>query len=297
MKIAGAPISWGVCEVPGWGPMLPVDRVLRELKSLDLHALELGAPGFLPETGPKVHELLQAANVEMLGGFVPVIVHDAAQREATLASARTWAELLSVSSGGRGGKFVSAIVVDADWSPRRPLESAEWTHMFSMFEAIDGICAEFGLEQVLHPHVGTLVETRADVQRVLDNSNIGWCLDTGHLAIGGFDPLDFAKLYADRTKHVHLKDVNLATAELLNGGELSLMAAVFAGLFRSLGEGDVDIAGVLQTLAAANYDGWYVLEQDISIDGEAPPEGTGPVEDIAVSLAFVRKHLALAGQN
>ena len=84
MKIAGAPISWGVCEVPGWGPMLPADRVLRELKSLDLNALELGAPGFLPETGPKVHELLQAANVEMLGGFVPVIVHDAAQREATL---------------------------------------------------------------------------------------------------------------------------------------------------------------------------------------------------------------------
>ena len=163
MKIAGAPISWGVCEVPGWGPMLPADRVLRELKSLDLNALELGAPGFLPETGPKVHELLQAANVEMLGGFVPVIVHDAAQREATLASARTWAELLSVSSGGRGGKFVSAIVVDADWSPRRPLESAEWTHMFSMFNAIDGICAEFGLDQVLHPHVGTLVETRADV--------------------------------------------------------------------------------------------------------------------------------------
>jgi inosose dehydratase len=297
MKIAGAPISWGVCEVPGWGPMLPADRVLRELKSLDLHALELGAPGFLPDTGPKVHELLQAANVEMLGGFVPVILHDAAQREATLASARTWAELLSVSSGRRGGKFVSAIVVDADWSPRRPLDSAEWTHMFSMFDAIDGICADFGLEQVLHPHVGTLVETAADVQRVLDNSGIGWCLDTGHLAIGGFDPLDFAKRYADRTKHVHLKDVNLATAERLNCGELSLMEAVFAGLFRSLGEGDVDIAGVLQTLAAAKYDGWYVLEQDISIDGEAPPEGTGPVEDIAVSLAFVRKQLALAGQN
>ncbi len=271
--------------------MLPADRVLRELRSLGLDAIELGAPGFLPDTGPAVKAKLAEFDTTLIGGFVPVVLHNPDEREATLASARHWAELLS--SGG-GTLFLSAIVVDADWAPRRALSSSEWTHMFSMFDEIDTICEEHGLEQVLHPHVGTLVETSEDVQRVLDNSGVGWCLDTGHLAVGGFDPVDFARNYADRVRHVHLKDVNLAVAERLNAGELSLMNAVFAGLFQSLGEGDLDIAITLTTVKESGFNDWYVLEQDCSIVGEAPPEGTGPVEDIAVSLRFARHHLGLA---
>jgi inosose dehydratase len=270
--------------------MLPADRVLREMRSLGLDATELGSPGFLPDSGPAVKAKLDEYDTTLIGGFVPVVLHDSAAREATLQSARQWADLLS--SGG-GKLFISAIVVDADWSPRIALSASEWTHMFSMFDEIDHVCAEFGLEQVLHPHVGTLVETAEDIQRVLDNSGVGWCLDTGHLQIGGFDPVEFAKRNADRVRHVHLKDVNLAVAERLNAGELTLMQAVFAGLFQSLGQGDADIAGVLSTVKSSGFDGWYVLEQDCSIEGEAPPEGSGPVEQVAVSLNYARTHLGL----
>ncbi len=63
MKIAGAPISWGVCEVPGWGPMLPADRVLRELTSLGMNAIELGSPGFLPDTPEAVKAKLDEHGV------------------------------------------------------------------------------------------------------------------------------------------------------------------------------------------------------------------------------------------
>jgi inosose dehydratase len=291
MKIAGAPISWGVCEVPGWGPMLPADRVLRELTSLGLNAIELGSPGFLPDTPEGVKTKLSEHGVSLIGGFVPLVLHNPAERTNTLASAREWAQMLSA---GGGHHFISAIVVDAAWSPRYELSLAEWNHMFDMFDEIDDICDEFGLEQVLHPHVDTLVETASDVQRVLDNSGVGWCLDTGHLAIGGYDPAEMAKKYAERVRHVHLKDVNMAVAERLNAGEMTLMQGVFDGLFQNLGKGDVDIAGVLKTVKESGFDGWYVLEQDCSIVGEAPPEGTGPVEDIRVSLDFVRKHLSAA---
>jgi inosose dehydratase len=291
MNIAGAPISWGVCEVPGWGPMLPADRVLRELTSLGLNAIELGAPGFLPNSADAVRTKLDTYGVSLVGGFVPVVLHNPAMRETTLLSAREWAHRLAA---GGGKQFVSAVVVDADWSPRYRLSVEEWNHMFVMFDEIDTICEEFGLTQVLHPHVNTLVETAGDVQRVLDHSGVGWCLDTGHLAIGGYDPIDLAKKYAHRVRHVHLKDVNMAIAERLNTGELTLMQAVFEGLFQNLGNGDIDIAGVLQTLHQSGFDGWYVLEQDCSIIGEAPPEGTGPVQDVAISLEFVRKHLSAA---
>ncbi len=270
--------------------MLPADRVLRELRSLGMDAIELGSPGFLPSTGPAVKAKLAEHGTTLIGGFVPVVLHEPSAREATLKSARDWAELLS--SGG-GEFFISAIVVDADWSPRFKLSANQWAHMFSMFDEVDGICAEFGLEQVLHPHVGTLVETADDVQRVLDNSGVGWCLDTGHLLIGGFDPVQFATKNADRVRHVHLKDVNLAVAERLNAGELSLMEAVFAGLFVNLGQGDANIADVLAAVQDSGFDEWYVLEQDCSIVGEAPPEGTGPVEDIAISLEYARTHLGL----
>ena len=284
--IAGAPISWGVCEVPGWGPMLPVDRVLRELRSLGLNAIELGSPGFFPDDPQEVRDLLDAAGVQLIAGFIPVVLHDAAVRDETLRQAEAAAERLRV---GGAEHFVTAVVVDAQWSPRRPLSDAEWSHAFEMFTEIDAICARHGLTQVLHPHVGTLVETADDVRTVLAGSDVHWCLDTGHLAIGGYDPVELARDYSDRVGMVHLKDVNLAVAERLNAKELTLMEATFAGIFRNLGDGDVDIAGVIDAMNTAGYDGWWVLEQDTAIVGEPPPEGSGPVEDIAKSLNFVKK--------
>jgi inosose dehydratase len=285
-RIASAPISWGVCEVPGWGPMLECNRVLRELTSLGMNAIELGSPGFFPDDPAEIRATLASHNVEMIGGFVPVVLHDAAWADRSREEIRAWAKKLSESGGTW---FITAIVVDPDWSPRVVLSDEQWAHMFMMFDEIDRICAEYGMKQAIHPHVGTLVETADDIQRVLDGSNVGWCLDIAHVAVGGYDPVAFAKNYPERVKHVHLKDVNLAVAKRLNDGEITLKDAVFDGLFCSLGEGQVDVVGAIEALEAVGYDGWYVLEQDTSIEGDAPVEGTGPVEDIAVSLSFVQR--------
>ena len=289
VKIAGAPISWGVCEVPGWGPMLPAPRVLRELRSLGLDAIELGASGFLPSTAVEVKSVLDDHGVSLIGGFVPVVLHNKSVRTETLKNAHEMAAFFATAGGEF---FVSAVVVDQQWSARYPLSSAEWAHMIEMFREIDMICTEFGLTQVLHPHVNTLVETSADVQFLLDESDVKWCFDSGHLAIGGYDPVEFSARYADRVSHVHLKDVDLSIAAKLNAGELSLMAATQAGMFHSLGEGDVDMSAVIANFLGAGYDGWFVLEQDTAIDGEAPAEGTGPVEDVRVSLNYLRNAIA-----
>ncbi len=288
-RIATAPISWGVCEVPGWGPMLPAPRVLREVRSLGIDAIELGAPGFLPTDAPGIRAVLAEHGVEMVGGFVPVVLHDESVRAETLRGANESAQLLAAAGSS---VFVSAIVVDADWAPRYELSDTEWTHLLDMLGELDVLCAAHGLRHVVHPHVGTLVETASDVQTVLDRTSVSFCLDTGHLAIGGYDPVEFATNYADRVGHVHFKDVDLAIAAKLRSGELSLMDATLAGMFRSLGEGDVDIAAVIRQLLDADFAGWFVLEQDISIEGEPPVEGTGPVEDVGVSLAFLQGEIA-----
>ena len=90
--------------------------------------------------------------------------------------------------------------------------------------------------------MGTQVETAADVERMLELSDVGWCLDTGHLLIGGVDPAEFARRHGERVVHVHLKDVDMAVAR---ARELSLVEAAQAGLFRPLGAGDVRIDEVL----------------------------------------------------
>ena len=162
---------------------------------------------------------------------------------------------------------------------------------------VDDICAEHGLRQVLHPHVQTLVETADDVNRVLDSCDVGWCLDTGHLAIGGVDPVQFAQDAMQRVGHVHLKDVRLERAGSVLRRETSLMHATQNGLFAPLGQGDVDIAGVIQTLERAGYQGWYVIEQDTAITDGLPPVGEGPVRQVATSLEFLTDVVAptLAG--
>ena len=188
-RIAGAPISWGVCEVPGWGYQLGPDRVLAEMREVGLAAL----------------------------------------------------------------------------------------------------AADRGVRAVLHPHVGTVVESGAEVRRVLDGSGVSLCLDTGHLLIGGTDPAELARQAPERIAHLHLKDVDARLAGRVQDGRLTYTEGVRDGMYRPLGSGDVDVPAIVASLRAHGYDGWYVLEQDTVLTGE--PRGDGPVADVWASAEYLRSVL------
>ena len=193
--------------------------------------------------------------------------------------------------------FVTAVVVDPGWSPRFELSARQWEHLVGMLAELDELCAEHGLTQALHPHVGTLVETAADVATVLERSAVRWCLDTGHLLIGGYDPAKFAADAGDRVAHVHLKDVRGDVAARVAGGELSIQAGVGAGLFCPLGQGDAPIHATVDALEAAGYTGWYVLEQDTDLGAAEPPPGTGPVEAARRELGLSQPLTMLLGSS
>jgi inosose dehydratase len=284
-RLAGAPISWGVCEVPGWGVMLPVDRVLGEMRSLGMSATELGAPGFLPEQPDALREVLARHDMTLVGGFVPLVLHAPTARDATLAAAERAAELFAAVGAT---VFVTAAVVDEGWGPRFVLDDAQWSHVAAMLGELDGVCADHGLAQALHPHVGTLVETADDVRRVLDLADVRWCLDTGHLAIGGYDPAEFAREAGERVAHVHLKDIDAGVAALVRAGRLTIRDGVRRGLFRPLGDGDAPIADTIRILEAAGYRGWYVLEQDEDLGPVAPTGGEGPLAAATRSVEYLR---------
>ena len=284
-RLAGAPISWGVCEVPGWGRQLPARQVLAEMRSLGLRATEAGAEGYLPADDAELEALLAEFELGLVGGFVPVVLHDRGARAAT--DARVDREAGRFARCG-GSVLVSAVVVDDAWSPRVPLADDDWRRIFEGFRRLDEICAAHGVAHVVHPHVGTLVETREDIVRVVEGCVVRLCLDTGHLAIGGFDSEALACEAPGRVGHVHLKDVREDIAAELRAGRTSLRDATQRGLFAPLGDGEAPVGAVVGALADAGYDGWYVLEQDAVVGPGADDDAGAPTRDARRSIEYLR---------
>lgn len=284
-RVAGAPISWGVCEVPGWGLELPVRRVLAEMRELGLAATELGSEGYLPDDPGALHDLCAEYDLVMIGGFVPLVLHDPTQRQASLDTARRAAELM----GGAGGtEFITAMVASFDWGPRFELDTAGWDHAATMLQEIEELVAGYGMHQAIHPHLGTMIERPDDVRNVLQRSAVGWTFDMGHLMIGGYDPFEFLADARERIVHVHLKDVHLDLAQPVLAGVHSIMEGVQNGMFCAMGEGGVPVADLVIELERGGYDRWYVLEQDAAITGAEPAPDEGPKVDVLKSIEHLR---------
>jgi inosose dehydratase len=287
-KIAGAPISWGVSEVPGWGYQLPPERVLVEMREVGLVATEFGPEGFLPREPAALAEVLARHHLQAVGGFTPVLLHvpnhdpvpevDRLLESYAASGAKTL--VLSADSGLTG------------YDTRPELDEAGWSALLSNLDRLDALATDRGVRAVLHPHVGTMVENGEEVRRVLDGSSIALCLDTGHLLIGGTDPAELSRQAPQRIAHVHFKDVDAGKARQVQSGRLTYTDGVREGMYRPLGTGDVDVPAIVGHLRARGYDGWYVLEQDTILTDE--PSGVGPVADVNTSAEYLRTVLGKA---
>ena len=285
-RIAGAPISWGVCEVPGWGHQLSPQRVLTEMRDVGLAATEVGPDGFLPADPAKLAETLAGHDLHAVGGFVPVVLHVAGHDPApdvdrvldgfVAANAKTL--VLSADSGLTG------------YDSRPVLDDDGWATLLGNLDRLATLAADRGIAAVLHPHVGTMVEGPDDVRKVLDGSAIMLCLDTGHLLIGGTDPAELTRQVPERIAHTHMKDVDNRFARRVQGGELTYTEAVREGMYRPLGSGDVDVEAIVGHLERHGYDGWCVLEQDTIL--QTDPTGEGPVADVRTSVEYLRSLFA-----
>ena len=283
-RIAGAPISWGVCEVPGWGHQLSPERVLAEMSAVGLAATEFGPDGFLPADPGEAADLLARHGLRAVGGFVPVVLFD----ERVDPVPQVEAALRHFTAAGATSLVLAAASGQEGYDDRPVLDDAQWKTLLTRLDRLQEVAAERGIEATLHPHVGTMVETRDEVERVLEGSSIGLTLDTGHLLVGGTDPVALAREATARVRHTHLKDVDAATAERVRAGEVTYQQAVGQGLYRPLGQGDVDVAAIVEALESAGYQGWYVMEQDTVLTTE-PAEGEGPVADVRASLEHLRQ--------
>jgi inosose dehydratase len=283
-RVAGAPISWGVCEVPGWGHQLGPDLVLAQMREVGLSATEFGPDGFLPDAPEAKARTLDDAGLRAVGQFVPVVLHDADADPLPEVEAA-----MTALVAARASTVVIAAATGTDGYDERPaLDEDQWSTLLANLDRISDAATAHGLLATLHPHVGTMVESGEEVDRVLTGSRVALCLDTGHLLIGGGDPVRVAVEHPARVGHVHLKDVRRDLAARVQRGELTYTEGVARGMYVPLGEGDVDVAAIVRALETHGYAGWYVLEQDTILTGAPADTGVDPIDDVRASVAHIR---------
>src|SRR5262249_4149696 len=152
-RIAGALVSWGVCEVPGWGYQLGPDRVLGEMRSLGLTATEFGPAGFLPADPAARAATLGEHGLAAVGGVVPVLLHDPADDPV----AEVEAALAGFEAAGAGVLVLAAATGQDGYDSRLELDDAAWKTLLGNLDRLTARAADRGVTATLHPHVGTVV--------------------------------------------------------------------------------------------------------------------------------------------
>jgi len=290
--MATAPVSWGVLEVEGWTRKQSYGEVLDEMVQAGYRGTELGPYGFLPTDSEELKRELDQRNLALIGAFVPLPLEHPERHAEGMRDALATARLLAAN----GAPYLvladelsrRRMAIAGSATPADGLTATQWDGAQKLIECIANAARELGVRSVFHHHAGTSIETPAEVAQLLDRTDpelLGICLDTGHYFYGGGDPVEFARTHARRIWHLHLKDVRAGVLEKVRREKIGYLEAIRAGVFSELGQGNVDLAGVIRELAEAGFDGWAVFEQDI--DPAVP--GTDPLASATRSREYLRR--------
>ena len=287
MRVANAPCSWGALEFDWAGPAPAFARVLDEMRATDYAGTELGDWGFLPIDPTALGSELSLRQLKLLGAFVPVALTDAAAHAAGIEAALRVARLLSAVAGNTPLIVLSDATAAHPWrteragriTPADGLDDNEWSTVAIGANAIAAAVKELtALRTVFHHHCATFVETPAEIDELMrrtDPSLLGLCLDTGHAAFGGGNPLEVFDRWHSRIWHMHLKDCDPAIRQRAKTEKWDYLTSVRHGVFCELGKGEVDFPAVVDRLRRIGYDGWLVVEQDVLPSMSTPAESAG----------------------
>lgn len=265
IRVGINPLTWTNDDLPALGGETPLATCLAEARQAGYAGVELGYK-FPREPRPLADVLGRHGLALASGWYGSRLLERTVEEEwATLAP---HLELLA-SLGCTPLIFAeTARAVHGDRSvplSRRPrLDAAEWRTWIGRLSEVAERVAARGLCLAYHHHMGTVVETESEVDRLMADTGeaVGLLLDTGHLTYAGGDVLGLARRHAGRIVHVHLKDCRPPILAAARGTDGSFLDAVLAGVFTVPGDGCVDYPGLFRILRQAAYDGWLVVEAE-----------------------------------
>lgn len=276
IQVAGAPVSFGVFELtPSTeGIVVPSpDEVAEALVTAGYTGIDLGPVGFLGD-GVTLPSFLRRHGLDLAGGWIELPFSDpdafAVAYDDTLSTLDLMAQVAEHASGlAPKPTFADAGSVKRKQrpggGPGLSLTPQKWDAFARSLDAVAEAARERGLEPTFHHHACTFIETPDEVDTLLDRVDIGLTFDTGHVLIGGGDPLACWRRWRERVNHLHVKDVDLPTLHAALDGGGVMLDVWTSGCFVPLGEGSLDIDSLLAE-ALDGYNGWLVVEQDLYPD-------------------------------
>jgi len=275
IRIANAPCSWGALEFDLEGETAGFETVLNEIVETGYVGTELGDWGFMPTNPSQLARELSARDLELLGAFVPVALANESKHQEGIQKALKIAALMY----NAGYKNAFIVLADDNGSipqrtenagritPPMGLNMEQWKIFARGADEISlKVMKKYGMKTVFHHHCAGYIETADELDKLMELTNpefLGLCLDMGHLAFGGGDPVAALKKHYNRIWHIHFKDYDPIIGEESRKNGWDYFESVRHGVFCELGKGNVDFHKITRELIQRNYNGWIVVEQDV----------------------------------
>lgn len=300
ITITCAPCCWGVDDVTN--PNLPHwEKVLDEAAAAGFGGMELGPYSYMPLKNDVVADALAVRNLSIVAGTIFDDLVSPANRETLLRQTREicgFIAALPTPKAHAGQRFDAPYLTVMDWghderdyaaghSDRALRLTAEgWRGMMSNIRAISEVARdEFGVRAVIHPHAGGYIEFEDELAQLvqdIDGDVAGLCLDTGHMAYSGMDPVAGLRAYWDRLDYIHFKDIDPAVYARVMKEEIRFFDACAVGVMCPIGRGSIDYGAVYGLLSEKAYGGYITIEQE-----RDPRNGASVLDDLATSRAFL----------
>jgi|SRR5579883_406788 inosose dehydratase len=259
------PITWSNDDLPELGGKTPLETCLAETRQAGYAGIELGNK--FPRESAALRPILARHGLALVSGWYSARLLERSAAEeirAVEAHLRLLSDMgcavmvFAETTGGVAGARDTPVT-------RRPrIAEGDWAGFGERLTAVADHLASRGVRMAYHHHMGTVIETEVDIDRLMRSTgaSVGLLLDTGHLAYAGADPATVAERHVARVNHVHCKDVRPAVLSAMRKADRSFLDAVVEGVFTVPGDGAVDFAAVLSVLKRADYRGWLVVEAE-----------------------------------
>lgn len=292
VRIGINPLTWTNDDMPELGADTPLETCLSEGKEAGYAGFELGQK--FPRKAEVLGPILEAHGLKLVSGWYSSQLLERTAEEEIEAMQDHMNLLKALGSNVMVYCEVSQCIHgerEVPVSKRPVMTEAEWSTLLERIEVVGQYLKSQGMALAYHHHMGTVVESEADVDRLMQGTSdaVGLLLDTGHMTYAGGDPLALAKRYAGRIRHVHCKDIRAEVLKDAKNQNLSFLNSVLNGTFTVPGDGSVDYPSIFAVLKECNYSGWLVVE------AEQDPAVAHPLTYAKLGYANLTKLCAEAG--
>ena len=292
IKLGVAPIAWSNDDMPELGGKTTLEQCLSEARIAGFSGIESG--GKFPKDPSKLIPKLEKEKLSLCSGWYGAnLLKNTPQEEMELMT-----EQLDLFIKCGAPCMVFAEVTGSIQSdPKTPLSkrpilnNEDWKKLIKRINEISKMMMDRGMPLAYHHHMGTVIETQKDTERLMDNTidEVKLLIDTGHMLFAGGDSIKLLEDYYQKLIHVHTKDIRKEILEKSLKNDYTFREAFLAGAFTVPGDGCIDYKPFIKKLKEKNYSGWIVVE------AEQDPAKANPLKYAKIGYKYLSKVLREAG--